>query len=222
MDQYNVLTKNKLWKNCCEQCMCFWFYKCNNCKLSLKMISHDTYEINTFKPLMDRQYKDAKGEDRLPISFFNVFRRDCTIIECYGNPHIPNLVYSKKFHEILKSEKFVSFDSAHTEILVKDPNPSSINVMKDIIDSGLEVIIITGEGDFCLPYEGVMRAFNKIDFEFRKDFENLKFVRESDLVQTKSLKNLTWKKVDGCGHVPSDDQPDLDLEFTRSFVEKLI
>ena len=213
MDQYGVMTKNKLWKNCCEKCMCFWFYKCNDCKKSLNLISSENFEMNTFRPLLDRGYKDKDGEQRYPISFFNIHKRDCTELEVYGKPEVCHFIYSKFFHTLINSSKFVSFEPVYTEILTKDKNASSIATMKDIIDDGIEVLIITGEGDFCLPYEGVLRAFNKIDFWFKKYFDEEEFIRESDLVQTKSCKNLTWKKFDGCGHVPADDNAQLDLEI---------
>lgn len=89
--------------------------------------------------------------------------------------------------------------------------------MSEIIKSGIQVLIVTGEGDYLLPLAGVQRAFNEMDFDGAMEFRAMPWERYDNLCQGKRLKNLEWKRLAGCGHIAAEDEPEWDLEECRRF-----
>ena len=217
-DQLDFMGKNDLWDSNWEKASCWCFLKWSQCQKNLGWIDPPTFEDRTCAPLARRGKLDpTTGEFRFPVSFMNTYKKDCILLEIFGTPEHNWIVMCEKFQALIGAKKKVSSDPAKIILEEKDPNTSAIEPLSEIIKSGIQVLIVTGEGDYLLPLAGVQRAFNEMDFDGAMEFRAMPWERYDNLCQGKRLKNLEWKRLAGCGHIAAEDEPEWDLEECRRF-----
>ena len=233
MDYWEIQSEYKVWINKFEKSFFWFYYKFVDILRNKKLISDDTFEDFVFWPLNNKKYKNSDGEMESvddTCNLCNFHKKDDSKSGGSGSDGSGSdsgsgwgteaFVNSKLFHELIKSKKNDGDDDNIT-IYDTDPYCSSLECMKNIIESGIETLILNGEGDLILPPKGLFRAFSKIGFSWQDDWNKLEFSKKSDIQQVKKMKNLTWIRLDGAGHNPDGDHPEACSEILRNFLKEL-
>lgn len=95
--------------------------------------------------------------------------------------------------------------------------------MGRILNSGVQVLFISGDGDPLVSYESQARAFRAISWKDHGEFDAIPFENmEGGDGLEKEFRNMKWVRLYGAGHCGNVDQPETDMFLLDKFLGKCL
>lgn len=234
----NFLNELKLWNNNCQKCtslscMCYglclkksgliksrtwescffmpWVCSCSKNSWSIKEYTED--------PFSNGQLKEKEKFLYNPLNLLQPTLAEN--VRC--RVEIEYLITSKMFANLVGAKKVVPGVSDASSICIMDTSPkfSSNSLVNDLLDSGMSVLLITGEGDYLVPFEGIQQQVRDNWNIFEKEkFFHKSWVLHEDKWQYKRSKNFEWRRVYGSGNQIFVDNPKVHEEIVVGWLDR--
>lgn len=212
-----LLDDNTIWHNCCHEQLCEGLIKSIGCLFKSGCVSFQTLQNASFMPFFVMIHK-VKGKDCFDVPPTNLFQKDVPVDSLLCDAKVTNLINSEKFLELINSKKG-KMSSDNELITYNEPNFSSIESINEILDTGIRLMIVSGEGDYIYPLQGQSMCIDQFQWNQKEMFDELGWER-GDTCISKSVSSFKWLKKYGVGHNIFHDDPEFHEEMVLQFCEE--
>ena len=244
--QQNLLQEEKQWDGC-HKCCCSSSMGFMACLRRNKCMSAHAYEDTLFLPwlcpgkmwLYRSKVKDKfsnKEEKKYftKVDIVNVKNKSDKDTICVNEVVAPRQVElqitTKKFAELIDAKNPLKniYDVSMMNIMEGDSEWSSNDLISKFINNGKKIIILSGEGDYIVPWKGIWNQLEKNwDFEGKEDFVKKPWEKYETGIDGKKytkwyhkkLDNFEWRRIVDGGHMIYKDQPELYVEILKELLE---
>lgn len=144
-DQYSLFKKSGFFS-------CFGL--CNCC-------SSSSNEDLKSLPLVLKRKDSTKAPQVSPM---NDNKGDVNSDDLFGYYYIDQFITSELFHRLISYKPKVTSKQDEIKILKQDKNPNCYVELGYILDLGINVEIVIGEGDYILPLKQMLTVLHKVKF----------------------------------------------------------
>ena len=246
--QLAALDEYKLWNNGYHKCCCHCMLGYSACCYSMGCIGFGTIEGLYYLPWLcpcggwqyDKKEKCKFGDEVKPqqyakVGLTNLTKRggngqDTLNMEDVGGNHGNELlVCTNKFAEMLGAKKSITGYNADAviDIIDNDLKYTSNEIQAGWVREGISLMIISGEGDYIVPWQGQYEQLEKHwNFETKAEFLKQQWKQvegkpeDPTFYHHKKVQNFEWRRVAGCGHLVWDDFPKYHGEYIRDFMNQ--
>lgn len=248
--QKNLLDEKEMWNNKAHRCCCIGVMSFATCLKRCKCISSASYEDAWFAPWMcpcdswisSRQSKSkySKSDKETKMQFA---RYDPTNInnKPKDGKDMDELILSKDVELVITSDKFAELIGAKKSInrisdggnmmsiMDKDPKWHSNDIQCKIIKDGKSLLILSGEGDYIVPWKSMWDQLTRNwTFSQKEEFVKQDWIKQKgDAIDGKTKVtylykkkgNLEWRRIVDGGHLIVTQCPDLHAATVIEFMD---
>lgn len=134
------------------------------------------------------------------------------------------MVTSDTFHQLIGAKKRLkgATDFTHMDIMNCEPKYSSNKYVNEMLASGESLLVMSGEGDYIVPHDGIWQQLvNHWDIENKDAFLEAQWVEENEGERaTKKSANFEFWKLKGVGHMIGGPFPEMKTKYITEFLDK--